>query len=222
MKRYARFLVPVLMMTGFAVAQGQSPIRFNVHLSPQFNWLSSSDQDKIDPDGSNFHLHAGIQMDYFFAKNYAFIIGFGINNLGGKLAYKDSVTYKGDGQDVVVPPDSRVKMNLQYLDVPVGLKLKTEELGYGTFFLQLGLNPMFNVNAHITSDELGYDKKSIKESVNLFALGYHVGAGIEYRLGGNTALIGGVRWTSGLTNVTENDGSTITTNAISIDLGILF
>jgi len=215
-------IIPVALVLGPLILQGQSPIRFNVQVSPQFNWLSSSDHDRIDPDGSNFHMQAGLQMDYYFAQNYAFVLGFGINNMGGKLAYSDTAKYEGDGEEVVIDPGSRVKMNLQYLDIPVGLKLKTEELGYATIFLQVGMNPMFNVNAHVTSDELGYDKKGIKESVNLFSLGYHVGVGAEYRLGGNTALIGGVRWTSGLTNVTENDGATITTNSISIHLGVLF
>ena len=104
-----------------------------------------------------------------------------------------------------------MKMNLQYLDIPLGLKLKTEELGYGTFFLQLGFNPMFNINAHVTSEDGIFDKEDIKASVSTFCLGYHVGAGFEYRLGGSTSAIGGVRWTSGLTNVTENDGANIST-----------
>lgn len=215
-------IVPVAMAMWAVSVQGQTPIRFNVQVSPQFNWLSSSDHDRIDPDGSVFHMQAGLQMDYFFAPNYAFVLGFGINNQGGKLLYSEGQEYVSDGDTINILPESRVKMNLQYLDIPVGLKLKTEELGYATIFLQLGMNPMFNVNAHITSDELDYDKKGIRESVKLFSLGYHVGAGVEYRLGGNTALIGGVRWTSGLTNVTEMDGSNITANSLSIHLGVLF
>ena len=76
----------------------------------------------------------------------------------------------------------------------------------------------------MTSKDEVYDQEDIKESINLFNLGYHVGTGIEYRLGGNTAAIGGIRWTSGLTNVTDStqDGTNISLNSISIHLGILF
>ncbi len=81
---------------------------------------------------------------------------------------------------------------------------------------------MFNINAHITSEDGVYVKDYIKASIATFCLAYHVGAGLEYRLGGNTALIGGLRWTSGLTNVTENDGVNISLRAVSIHLGILF
>lgn len=221
MLRFKGIIILFLLAGSFLTLSAQG-IRFNVHIDPQFAWLSSSEHKTVDPDGSIFHIQAGLQMDYFFQENYAFVLGFGINNLGGNLLYSDSVTYGSEEHPVIIEPDQSVKMNLQYLDIPLGLKLKTEEMGYGTFFLQLGFNPMFNISSHITSKDGTYDKKDIKESINLFNLGYHVGAGIEYRLGGNTAAIGGIRWTSGLTNVTEDDGANITVNSLSIHLGILF
>lgn len=222
MKCVQRIFLIITLMLAYQSVNGQGKIRFNVHFDPQFAWLRSSDSDKIDPDGSIFHMQAGLQMDYFFDENYAFVLGFGVNNLGGNLLYGDSTEYTHNDEPVIIEPGQAVKMNLQYLDIPLGLKLKTEELGYGTFFLQMGFNLMFNVNAHITSKDGTYDKEFIRDSVNLFNLGYHVGAGIEYRLGGNTAAIGGIRWTSGLTNVTEDDGANMSVNSISIHLGLLF
>jgi hypothetical protein len=214
-----------LLFTGilFQTLPGQGNIRFAVHVDPQFAWLRSSDHKEIDPDGAIFHMQAGLQMDYFFADNYAFILGFGINNMGGKLVFGDSIGYGTEKDPVIVVPEQRIKMNLQYLDIPLGLKLKTEEMGYLTGFLQLGFNPMFNINAHITSrDDDAFDKENIQEEgVKLFNLGYHVGAGAEYRLGGNTALVGGIRWTSGFTKVT-NGGPSLNTNALAIHLGMLF
>jgi opacity protein-like surface antigen len=56
----------------------------------------------------------------------------------------------------------------------------------------------------------------------MFCLGYHVGLGLEYKLAGNTALVGGVRWTSGLIDVTDNDRANVKINALSIHLGVLF
>jgi hypothetical protein len=81
---------------------------------------------------------------------------------------------------------------------------------------------MFNLNAKASSEDASFDKEDIRESINLFNLGYHAGLGVEYTLGGSTALIGGLRWSSGLTDVTDNDRANIKTNAISIHLGILF
>lgn len=217
-----RILPIILFLGAFASNYAQGPgVRFSVHVDPQFAWFNS-DEDAVDPDGSIFHLQAGLHMDYFFAQNYALALGVGLNNLGGNLLYADSTEFSSKGEPLLIEPDQSAKLNLQYIDIPVGLKLKTEELGYTTFFLQLGFNPMININAKASSDQASFKKEDIKESTNIFCLGYHVGLGLEYKLAGSTALLGGIRWTSGLIDVTGNDRANVKINALSIHLGVLF
>lgn len=217
-----RLLLLITFLGSMLALSGQSTrLRFNVEVDPQFSWFRSDD-DTVEPDGSILHLHAGLNMDYFFAENYAFVLGVGINNLGGKLLYADSTEFNSKGEILLIEPGQTAKQNLQYLDFPIGLKLKTEELGYITIFLQLGFNPMINLNAKLSSDDASYDKEDIRESTNLFLLGYHAGFGAEYKLGGSTALIGGLRWSSGLTDITDNDRANVSINAITIHLGVLF
>jgi len=220
--RMKRTLLILLFLGALITINAQTtPLKFSVHVDPQFAWFSSDEID-VDPDGSLFHVNAGLNMDYFFAENYAFVLGFGINNIGGNLLYADSTEFLSKGDTLLLEPGQSAKLNLQYIDIPIGLKLKTEELGYATLFLQLGFNPMFRLNAKATSDEASLDKEDINESIILFNLGYHVGIGVEYKLGGSTALIGGLRWTGGLTDVTDNDRANVKTNALSIHLGVLF
>ena len=217
-----RILLIITFLGAFMSIYAQSTnLRFNVEVDPQFAWLKSDDES-VKPDGSLFHVHAGLNMDYFFAENYAFVLGVGINNLGGNLHYADTTEFSSKGEVLQVGPNQSAKLNLQYIDIPVGLKLKTEELGYATLFLQLGFNPMINLNAKVSSEEADYDKEDIRESINTFCLGYHAGLGVEYSLGGNTALIVGLRWSSGLIDITDNDRANVSFNAISIHLGVLF
>jgi hypothetical protein len=216
-----RLLALLIILIALIPARSQPPMKFSVHVDPQFAWFRSDDES-AQPDGSIFHIQAGLQMDYFFAENYAFALGVDINNLGGNLLYTDSTEFSSKGEPVQVVPGQSIKQNLQYIDIPVGLKLKTEELGYATFFFQLGFNPMININAKGTSDAASMDKDDIRENIHLFCLGYHAGLGVEYNLGGSTSLIGGIRWTSGLTDVTDNDRADIKLNALSVHLGILF
>ena len=217
-----RILVIITFLGAILSLNAQTTrVKFNVEVDPQFAWFSS-DEETVESDGSIFHVHAGLNMDYYFAENYAFVLGVGINNLGGNLLYADSTEFSSKGETLLVEPNQSVKLNLQYIDIPIGLKLKTEELGYATYFLQLGFNPMINLNAKASSEDASFDKLDIKESIISFYLGYHVGLGVEYKLGGSTALIGGVRWSSGFTDVTDNDRANVTLNALSIHLGILF
>ena len=216
-----RILVTTILLGALLSVQGQSVTKFSVHVDPQFAWFGS-DEDYVEPNGSIFHLQFGLQMDRFFEENYAFTLGFGINNMGGKLLYSDSTAFVSKGDTLYALPGQSIKHNLQYLEIPLGLKLKTEELGYGTYFLQLGFNPMININASATSEDGAFAKENIRENIHVFNLGYHVGSGLEYRLGGATAAIGGIRWTSGLTDVTSNDDANITQKVISIHIGLLF
>lgn len=223
----------ILMVFAIAATAGtlsaqksdQSRIDFSVHVDPQFSWLSSDDNSVVS-DGSIFHVQAGLRMDYFFEKNYAFYIGFGINNVGGKLLNNDTagIIYMHNDSELIVNPDQSFKLNLQYLDIPLGLKLQTEELGYLTIFFQAGFNPMVNINAYLSSEDEtnSFEKENFKDNVPIFNFGYHLGAGVEYRLGGNTAAVAGIRWSSGLTDVTEIDFPRLTSNVISINLGVLF
>lgn len=217
-----RFLVIFIFLGAFmSVCAQTTNLKFNVEVDPQFGWFGS-DHSRVEPDGSVFHVRAGLNMDYFFAENYAFAMGFSINNLGGSLLYADSTEFSSRGESLWIEPGQSAKLNLQYIDIPVGLKLKTEELGYLTLFLQLGFNAMFNLNAKASSKDASLEKEDVRESINLFCLGYHAGIGAEYSLGGNTALVGGLRWSSGLTDVTDNDRANVRLNAISIHLGVLF
>jgi hypothetical protein len=216
-----QILITIVLLVPFQCGFGQSNIRLSVHADPQFSWFSS-DENEIQPDGLRFHLQTGLHMDFFFEENYAFSVGFGLNNLGGNLLYSDSVLFVSKGDSLLLDPGQSVKHKLQYLDFPVGLKLKTEELGYATFFLQLGFNPMININASGETEDGTLNNENLKESTNIFNLGYHAGLGVEYRLGGNTAVIGGLRWTAGLTDVTGNDKANVTIRSISVHLGIMF
>lgn len=216
-----RFLVSILLLLSLTMLSGQGKTRFSVHVDPQFAWFSS-DENHIQNEGSIFQVQYGMQMDRFFEDNYAFILGFGVNNLGGNLLYTDSTRFISKEDTLFFAPGQTVKYSLQYLDFPLGLKLKTEELGYATFFLQIGFNPMVNISALVSSNDEIYDKESVRESIQVFNLGYHAGIGIEYRLGGNTALVGGIRWTSGLIDISSEDDANVLTKALSFHLGVLF
>jgi hypothetical protein len=214
-------LIITFLGTLFSLSAQSTRLKFNVEVDPQFTWFRS-DEVTVEPDGSIIHMHAGLNMDFYFAEKYAFVLGVGINNLGGNLLYADSTEFNSKGESLWIEPGQSVKLNLQYIDIPIGLKLKTDEMGYATYFLQLGFNPMINLNAKMSSEEASFEKEDIKESIITFCLGYHVGLGIEYNLGGSTSVIGGIRWSSGLTDVTDNDRVNLNLNSISLHLGVLF
>lgn len=140
------------------------------------------------------------------------------------MLYNASSFFVQGGDTLDVPAGSPMKHNLHYVGLPLGLKLKSEELGYTTFYFHGGLIPMINTSAatSLETETLNYNKENIKPDVSAFNLNYFAEVGIEYRLGGNTALKTAVKWSSGLTDVTTNDLATNNLNSIGLVLGVLF
>ncbi|MEX0988338.1 MAG: outer membrane beta-barrel protein [Bacteroidales bacterium] len=217
MKRIVLMMALILSVAGI---QGQG-LEIGIHMEPQFAWISS-DEGAVINDGTIFNLNTGVEFDLFFMPNYAFTFGLDFNNQGGKMIYSDSIAFQQTNGTLEVPAGISVKHNLQYLGVPLGLKLTTTELGYTTFFIHGGLAPLFNLKASTSSDELGYVRENIKPEIHAFTMNYFIAAGIEYRLAGNTAIVTGVKWSSGFNDVTANDFATNNLNSIGLQLGLKF
>lgn len=203
-----------------AILSGQR-LEIGVYTEPQLAWITSN-EGTVTGNGSILHLNTGAELDLFFMPNYAFTIGFSLNNQGGKLLYADSTEFQQTTTSLSVPPGTSLKHNLQYLGVPLGLKLKSEEMGYSTFFVHAGLYPLFNLKSTTSSEILGLVRENIKPEIHLFSLNYFVEAGVEYRLAGNTALIFGLKWTAGFNDVTANDFTNNNLNSAGLHLGVVF
>ncbi len=167
-------------------------------------------------------LNAGLGMDYYFAENYAFATGISINNIGGKLDYSNDITFNVSPVEIIVPAGNTITYQLRYINIPLGLKFKTNEIGYSTFFANLGVTPMINIQSRATDfSEILY-KENIADDIMTFNMSYFITMGIQYSLGGSTALIGGLGFSSGFMDVTSRALDKITINTFSLRVGILF
>lgn len=217
MKKYLAIAILVIISTK-AFSQNT---RFTVFVDPQFSWMSS-DLKSVDNDGSKFGVNIGLNLDKFFAQNYALTTGISIDNTGGNLNFDNEKTLKTNGENPVLPAGSTINYKLQYINIPLGLKLKTNEIGYWTFFTHLGLNGGINIKATAEVDGFELENENISEEIRLFNLGYFIGAGVEYSIGGNAAVVLGLTYTNGFVDITDGNDSKVTLRNFAIRVGILF
>lgn len=210
----------LFFMVFFLPARAQKA-RFSFMASPQLSWMKSNN-DKVQGEGVVAGVNTGIELDLFFAEHYAFSTGITINNTGGRLAYGDSIFLDTNGSRILVPPRNAISYHLQYVAVPLGLKFKTIEIGYTTFWVNAGLTPMINIRAKGTSENDFLKKTELKDETGAFNINYFVEAGIEYSLGGNTAIVGGLGYYPGFMDVTNRSADKIDTYSFALVLGILF
>jgi hypothetical protein len=202
------------------VTQAQG-IRFSLMADPQISWMVP-DSKKITSDGAIFGINAGMGMDYYFTENYAFSTGISINNIGGKLQYADTLEIPSVAGNFSIPPLSTITFKLQYINIPIGLKFKTNEIGYMTYFANLGVTPMINVRDRASDVSETLDSENIADAVQLFNMNYFINLGIQYSLGGSTSLVGGLGYSSGFVDVTTGEKDKITVSTFTIKVGILF
>jgi len=220
MKKY--LFISILIISSIQAFAQHSNLRFTVFVDPKFTWMNS-DYTAIDNDGSKMGVNIGLNVDKFFADNYAIMTGVSINNVGGNLTFNmDGKELKTNGGNELLNNGSTVEYKLQYINVPLGLKLKTNEIGYWTFFTHLGLNSGINIKATAEVDDVDLPNENISKEIRLFNLGYYIGAGAEYSIGGNAAIVVGLTYTNGFIDITDGEDSKVTLSNIAIRLGVLF
>ncbi|MGM0377711.1 MAG: porin family protein [Bacteroidota bacterium] len=211
MKRITSAVVLLLVFTSIHVnGQEAKSLRLSFVAEPQISWLKP-DIDGVESRGNTAGYNFGVVMDRFFAENYAFSTGLTINTTGGKLRYADTDT-------TGTVTDRDVEYQLRYIEVPLGLKLRSNDFRRTNFYGRFGLTPQINIEARNDKD------KTIGDQVRLFDLAYHLGAGLEYSIGGSNALMFGLVYHNGFTDVTDEPGFDDKTvlNRLVFEIGFIF
>ena len=204
-----------------------SKLRFGLTVSPQLSWMTAGDAS-LKKNGSYIGFCYGLLMDLKIPKNYAFSTGIIISYDGGKITYLDSVKFNSLPNNVY-PPGTNVDYRLQYVEIPVTMRLMTNQIGYITYFGQFGLNAAINIRSRAdvstlngTSDETG---ANFGDDITPANVGLMVGGGLEYEITGTTALMVGLQFFNGFLDVTDNPEeykSKSSMNRLRLTLGVFF
>jgi hypothetical protein len=202
-QRVLAFILFVFLLTVPAEkANAQKRISLGIHADPMAGWFTSDNKDVVN-QGTRPCLNFGLTFNRYFTENYAFSTGLNLITAGGKLSYNDTITMELNNP-TTIPPGNDVIYSIKYLSIPVGLKLQSNQIGYITFFTDLGIDPKFVLGGKAEIPEMGIEKENASAELKDFNMGYHVTAGIEYSLGGTTALALGLTFDSNFIDITED------------------
>ena len=223
MKRF--ILLSVII--SLSVLVNAQKVSGGLSFSPIFSWIKT-DNKAVESAGSRFSFGYGAFVDYNFTDNFSFSTGINVNEMGGRVKYVDSLMFEYEGVLDTLPAGVRVLYKTRYVEIPLSIKGKTNEIGYLTYFMKAGISPMFRWKASgdiDTKDEI--KDINIKDEVRLFNLAFHVGAGFEYSLGGNTALITEIIYYNGLSDITPDNTDrlndyNVLTHQFMLKVGIKF
>jgi hypothetical protein len=196
-------------------------IKIGLLAAPNLSWIKSS-SDSIAGNGSRLGFNYGLMTEFYFTENYGISTGVNISYNGGKIQDKEHTSGFVYNK----------KYKLQYIEIPVCLKMKTKEYGYISYFGQFGFGASYNMKSRAdyeTIDDKNRNTYPDKIDINVtdkdiskFRGSFIVGLGIEKSLLGNTKAIAGLFFNNGITDIFKGDHSKGMNNYLSINLGVIF
>jgi len=207
-----RFIFVLVIVFGCNAAYSQ--VKIGLQLSPSISSNRIETQSElysVKSDGSKLKFKFGIIADLPLADNYYFSTG---------LIYTTKrVALKTVGNS---PTSVSEEYKIQYLQIPLTMKLFTNEIVLDTrLFFNLG------VNAEIAISEKFDKGNEVIKDFKLFDTSLVLGAGVERKIGTNTAVYVALVYNRGLinpigTSVDLDEKILLKNDMISIDLGIKF
>ena len=227
--------IKLLILSIFLLAtiKGQSQeVRFGITANPGIVWVKP-DNATVSSDGVRFGFDFGLVVDYVFGSQERYAFNSGLN------LFISGANIKGTSTDSLGNTfTSSLTAKANYLEIPITIKLRSNEISYFTFYGQLGFAPQIKVrsradfsytdiNGTVTGENVKFEDipaypKTI-EKVAPFDAKLLVEAGLEYEIAENTVLVAGLFFNTGFINMfVDNDSERIVARNMGLRLSVLF
>lgn len=242
MKKIVAIAAFLLIFSSLSYSQNSGELgpglRLGFQASPTFSWLAG-EVSTVNNNGTNLGIKLQIIGEAYFQPNYAFTVGFGFAfGQGGTLQFENEGKYWArsvsdadypilDNGEPGFPAGVNLKYDIQYIEVPVGLKLRTREFGYFRYFVEPQLVLAFRSKAWGTAKgNPDFERINVKNDVNPFNASWGIGAGTEYGISESSSIVAGLFFHNSFIDVTSDKESDDTTkaslNTITIRLAVIF
>jgi hypothetical protein len=182
----------------FSIVSSAQNFKLGFQASPQVSWMNSSNTDILNSQ-ARLGIKYGLDADIFIIPGlprYCINTGLFVSNNSFKTHYSIGEPFKVGGK--TFSDNFDIRFNLNYLEIPLDLKLRTDQFYRFTYYGQFGLSNFINISAKAVSSDKQLNGVDVNDAVGLYNLALLMGAGAEYDLGGNTVLNLGIQYSKGL------------------------
>jgi len=221
--------------------------QFGFKISPNLTWTKIKN-GPVESDGIGLGFSYGLMADYNFSQNYFLSFEALVTSMRNKITSKDSL-YQGANNVGAYYTNVKQDYKFQYVQIPVSLKMKTNYINGMRYYFQAGLAPSVLISRNVNTsanpklpkedewyspnagdndqgdfqqDPLNPESVAFSNNIGLFRVPLILGAGIEYKLSGNTAFTAGLRWDNGFTDIYREKSTNGINNYLGLNIGILF
>ncbi len=230
-------------------AQDTKQFSFGFKVSPNFAWVKAVD-GPLANNGLGLGFSYGITGDYNLFNNQNLWLNGELMVSSVPSSTVFNADLKGSSNNNATYQEVKFDYKNQYLQIPVCLKFKTDELNNLKYYFQIGLGMSFALSNRLTttSNPSIYEKGitdhdpndtkysiydfdggpsrdatlSFKDDINTFRSSMLIGAGVEYHLSGNMNFVAGLKFDNGFSDIFADDRVNARNNFLSLQAGITF
>lgn len=226
--------------------------RFGLIGTPGISYLGVNKPGSSNK-GLGYHIAGGLNYEYSFSKNVAITSGLLFTQTTGKIEYQDSLGLNYVRVENGISTDEKAyrlhsrTYVFNSIDIPLKFKFRTPELGYMTYYGELGVTANILTSAwarkNLITQNQGDGKTLLSDNESkldandeskFYRLGVNFGAGVEWNVAGNTSLLMGVNGNLAFTNLLKKESANIVYDAggafpratnlnyIALQVGVLF
>ena len=213
-------LVLLIIISQKNAINAQQSIYLGIHANPLIGWFGSH-SSAITSHSPKTGFNFGLNLTKYFYENYAFSTGLSLITSGGNFSCNDTITLQLENPSKVYPKN-RIVYNIHYLSIPVGIKLRTNQIGFISIFTDIGLDPKVTLGGKVAIPSQHIPKDKAASELKAMSMGYHIIGGIEYSLGGNTEVVLGINFENNFTDIIKHPSDKISHKMFGLHLGLNF
>lgn len=226
MKKISTILI--LTFLSFGVWAQNSPLtnygfRLGLTATPTIGWIKP-EQGKTN--GVSLGFSYGLMGDFNFAPNYSFSTALTVTTINGKSTEADPIYIKSldNTANPNIPVAYDLKYKIQYLELPLTIKLKTIKTEGKRYYGQFGLSNSFMLSAKqdAVNGNTKIDNVNISDYTKFYRAGLVIGGGGEFDISGNTSIIAGLTFNNGFTNITTDKNRNVKNHYLALNFGVFF
>lgn len=179
------------------------PVSLGITFAPNVSWHRYGNGVDVNRDWEIGYGY-GLLADFGLSENYYFATGFLVNTI------KSSVD--------IGPDQLSTTYTTQYVEMPIGLKLKSTQRYYRSYYGQFG----FTGGVAINSDKQVEDLEREDFDAKTFRLALAIGGGIEWQLDHNLRMVTGLTFNNGFTKILDDGYGKPKDSYLALNFAIFF
>jgi len=216
-------ILSCLLIATVVTGYSQYHVRLSFVGDPSVNWMRTSNSS-TENGKATLGYDFGLNGDFYFSEDerYSFSTGVQISNTGGEISYHSNSPFGFSGS--TLSAISKIKYQIRYVEIPLAIKLRTDQFNRAKYWGLFGLSAMVKIAAKGTSNDGALKKANINDEVSPINLAMNVGIGFDYDIGGNNSVSTGLIFQNGLMDITTDNAFSDKTiiNSLKLKIGLIF